>query len=687
MDRKAAGLLRCFVGVLAVAAASCGGEQHSGAAGGGDLVTRTSAVVRGASTVTLCNLPRATRQTTVRLCGFTTPGADGSAIASVWFSVDGGAPLFVVPDSGGFVDTSTVLTEGTHAIRLSARSAAGNLTFEEKAVTVDLTPPVLQVLSPTSADVMTRTVVNVTSSVSDASAVRVQTQWMQASTVDSGVGTVTHTVDLVNRGDTTLLVRATDAAGNTSEARVTVFFCPASDATCFASAHWAPVIVRTDPSTNGVPADGSLTLRVVASDPQSSPLTFSWTSSAGTLGAPASDTTLSEVAWTPPACAPAGTTPSVTATVTNALGASASHTFTVTGVPTCASPGGSALAGGFFHSASLKQDGTVWAWGYNSDGELGDGTTTSRSSPAQVPGLSGGTAIAAGFWHTVVLRQDGTVWTWGYNLYGQLGDGTTTSRSSPVQVPGLHSVTAIAANHHQTMALRQDGTVWAWGHNGAGQLGDGTTTSRTSPVQVPGLTHVIALAVGPLYTVALRQDGTVWAWGHNGAGQLGDGTTTSRSSPVQVPGLSGVAAVDTGYSHTMVLRQDGTVWAWGDNGYGQLGDGTTTGRSSPAQVPGLSGVTSIATTYHQALALRQDGTVWAWGYNGYGQLGDGTTTSHSSPVQVPGLSGVAAIATAHAHSMVLRQDGTLWAWGYNGYGQLGDGTTADRFSPVRVPLF
>ncbi len=192
MDRNAVGLLRCVVGVLAVAATSCGGELPPGATGGGDLVARTSAVINGASTVTLCNLPRATRQTTVRLCGYTTPGADGSAIASAWFSVDGGAPLFVVPGNGGFVDTSTVLTEGTHAIRLSARSAAGHLTFEEKTVTVDLTPPVLRVLSPTSADVLTHTVVNVTSSVSDASAVHVQTQRMQASTVDSGVGTVTH---------------------------------------------------------------------------------------------------------------------------------------------------------------------------------------------------------------------------------------------------------------------------------------------------------------------------------------------------------------------------------------------------------------------------------------------------------------------------------------------------------------
>ncbi len=296
----------------------------------GELVTRGAGVVNGTSKVTLCNLPRYTRQTTVRLCGYVTPGADGSAISSAWFSVDGGAPIPVVPGNGGFVDTSTSLPEGPHTVRLSARSAAGNLTFEERPVTVDVTPPVLEVLTPTSTDVLTSTVVNVASSVSDATPVRVQTQWAQSSTVDSGVGTVTHTVDLVNRGDNTLLVRAIDAVGNTSEVRTRVYFCPSSDSACVAAAHWAPAFVSTSQSTQSVPASGGATLRIEAVDPQASPVTVSWTASIGSL-APSNGASSSEVVWTAPSCVPQDVVATITATATNGLGVSSSHSFQVTG--------------------------------------------------------------------------------------------------------------------------------------------------------------------------------------------------------------------------------------------------------------------------------------------------------------------------------------------------------------------
>ncbi len=338
VHRKAALSLWAFLVGLSVVGAGCVGEEPPPLAAGGEHVTQGAAVVSGTSKVTLCNLARYTRQPTVRLCGYTTPGTDGTAIASAWFSVDGGAAMDVVPGNGGFVDTSTSLAEGTHSIRLYARSVAGNLTFEEQRVTVDVTPPVLEVLSPTSADVLKSTVVNVTSSVSDATAVRVQTQWAQSSTVDSGVGTVTHAVDLVNRGYSTLLVRATDAAGNTSESRVRVYVCPSSDSACLTSAHWAPVIIRTSQSSPTVPASGGVTFRVAASDPQGSRLSYSWTASVGTLGVPLNRSTTSEVAWTPSACMPAGTTASVTVTVTNALGMSASASFSLPGGQGCALP-------------------------------------------------------------------------------------------------------------------------------------------------------------------------------------------------------------------------------------------------------------------------------------------------------------------------------------------------------------
>jgi YD repeat-containing protein len=243
--------------------------------------------------------------------------------------------------------------------------------------------------------------------------------------------------------------------------------------------------------------------------------------------------------------------------------------------------------------------------------------------------------VAGGYhYHTIAVKTDSTVWAWGANWDGQLGDGTTTDRSTPVQVSGLADVSAIAGGGSHTIALKTDGTVWAWGYNWHGQLGDGTTTDSSLPVQVSGLADVSAIAGGSYHTIVLKADGTVWAWGYNGSGQLGDGTTTDRSTPVQVSGLADVAAIAGGYSHTIALKTDGTIWAWGWNEYGQLGDGTTTDRSSPVQVSGLSDVAAIAAGGHHTIVLKADGTVWAWGYNGSGQLGDGTTTHSSMPVQV-----------------------------------------------------
>ena len=339
--------------------------------------------------------------------------------------------------------------------------------------------------------------------------------------------------------------------------------------------------------------------------------------------------------------------------------------------------------GGQYHSCAVGIDKAVWCWGYNANGQLGDGTTTNRSTPVQVSGLTDVRSVAGGTGHTCAARSDGTVWCWGYNANGQLGDGTTTNRLTPVQVSGLTDAVAISAGGVHTCALLGDGTARCWGGNSVGQLGDGTTTQRLTPVQVSGLAGVEAVAAGYGHTCAARTDGTARCWGDNTFGQLGDGTTTNRSTPVQVSGLTDIRSVTAGYGHTCAARTDGTARCWGRNFDGQLGDGTTTSRSTPVQVSGLSGANAVAGGDRYSCAARTDGTLWCWGDNGAGQLGDGTATDRLIPVRV-GMGPVAAVGTGDSHACALRSDSGVWCWGYNGSGQVGDGTTTTRLTPVPV---
>ncbi|MGE5701132.1 MAG: RCC1 domain-containing protein, partial [Clostridia bacterium] len=264
-----------------------------------------------------------------------------------------------------------------------------------------------------------------------------------------------------------------------------------------------------------------------------------------------------------------------------------------------------------------------------------------------IEAASGIMQIAAGNYHTLVLKSDGTVWGWGGNLGGELGDGTAADHPEMSQVQGLTNVIAIATGDSSSLALKSDHTVWTWGANRFGQLGDGTIVDHKTPVQVKGpdgngfLNDVIAIDGGTKFSVALKSDGTVWAWGDNEFGQLGNGTNVNSLFPVQVSGLSGIKEIAAGNAHTLALKEDGTVWAWGYNGLGQLGCGNNAESKVPVQVihpddlsKPFQGVSKIAAAGYYSVALQADGEAWAWGSNAAGQLGNGTITTSTLPVKV-----------------------------------------------------
>jgi len=241
-----------------------------------------------------------------------------------------------------------------------------------------------------------------------------------------------------------------------------------------------------------------------------------------------------------------------------------------------------AMAGGSQHSLALASNGVVWAWGNNTSGQLGISNTTQHTTPVKVVGLSNNiVAIAGGGLHSLALGSDEIVRAWGDNTYGQIGDGSTTNHSTPARVSGLTNAVEIAGGYSHSLALAADGRVWAWGYNNYGQIGDGSTTNHTTLVQVHGLSNIVAIAAGEYHNLALAQNGTVWSWGYNSHGQIGDGTITTRTTPVQVTGLSNVLAIAAGWAHSAALKTDGTVVIWGSTNYGLNGDSSTDFSTSP----------------------------------------------------------------------------------------------------------
>jgi len=346
------------------------------------------------------------------------------------------------------------------------------------------------------------------------------------------------------------------------------------------------------------------------------------------------------------------------------------------------------------HSLIIDLSGNLWAWGNNSYGQLGDGTTTRRTSPVQIKSGTKFNVISGGNSHSLAIDESDNLWAWGNNSYGQLGDGTNTSENTPFQIKAGTKFTTVAGGYGYSLAIDSSGGLWAWGYNIYGQLGDGTSgtaNNKSTPVPIKAETRFTSVAAGYYHSLAIDWSGNLWAWGYNSYGALGDGTTTNKSTPVQIKSGTKFATVAAGnsyvYSHSLAIDLSGNLWVWGDNYYGQLGDGTTTQRNSPVQIKSGTKFNVVAAGYGHSLAIDNDGNLWAWGRNNYGQFGDGTTTDKSTPVQIKSGTKFTTVAAGNYYSLAIDNDGNLWAWGDNSYGQFGDGTTTDQNNPKKVLPF
>lgn len=339
-----------------------------------------------------------------------------------------------------------------------------------------------------------------------------------------------------------------------------------------------------------------------------------------------------------------------------------------------------------YHTCALLNSGAVRCWGANYSGQLGDGSTSDRTKPVDVVGLDSGVAmLALGGAHSCAVMSSGAVKCWGNNGSGQLGDSTTTHRTTPVDVVTLNrNVARVTAGSSHTCALLTSGVVKCWGNNSSGQLGNGASSIRTTLIDVVGLSSgVNTIAVGRDTSCAVTTGGGAKCWGSNYSGQIGDGTTIDRPAPVDVINLGEVSKITPSGSHSCALSNTGGVFCWGANYYGELGNGATNAQLQPVATSGLgSGVIDIAVGDYHSCALLTSGGVMCWGYNYYGQLGDNTTINRITPVAVFGLaSGVKAITAGGYHSCALLNSGAVYCWGANYYGQLGDGSTTNRSIP------
>jgi alpha-tubulin suppressor-like RCC1 family protein len=343
------------------------------------------------------------------------------------------------------------------------------------------------------------------------------------------------------------------------------------------------------------------------------------------------------------------------------------------------------------HTIAIDKNGRVWGWGDNTNGKIGDNSTTQRATPVSVAGtVKTFCQIAAGEIRTLAIDKNGRAWGWGQNFAGQIGDNSTTNKCTPVSVAGAtKTFCLITSGQYHSLATDRQGRVWGWGYNVFGQLGDNSITSRLTPVSVAGAVKTFCqISAGANHTLAIDRTGRIWSWGVNNVGQLGDNSITSRLTPVSILGAAKTfCQISGGTNHTLAIDRFGRAWAWGSNTDGVLGDNTTTSQRTPVSILGAVKTfckigTSLGSSF--AVAIDKNGRAWAWGNNQFGQLGNNTILSQRTPVSVLGaVKTFCHILVGTSYVIAIDKNGRAWGWGTDSSAQLGQNTT-NRLTPVRV---
>ncbi len=343
------------------------------------------------------------------------------------------------------------------------------------------------------------------------------------------------------------------------------------------------------------------------------------------------------------------------------------------------------LSAGQLHTVGIRNDGTLWAWGYNNFWQLGLGNNTSVNTPTQIGTDTTWHIVSSGRDYTMALKDDGTLWAWGANTSGKLGVGGTSVRTTPTQVGTANNWEKVVASEGEfTVAIKTDGTLWTWGANNFGQLGNGSTTNTSVliPTQIGTDTNWKEIAAGLSHVAAIKDNGALWTWGVGGV--LGDTTTANRYAPMQASGSLIWSKITAGKRHTLAIATNGTLWTWGDNQFGQLGDGTTINKMIPTQIGTANNWGSFSAWENSTVAIRTDGTLWTWGSNTFGQLGDGTTIGKTTPFQIGTANDWTELSIGQSNTSAIKLSSFRWAWGNNSVGQLGDATNVDKLSPIVI---